>query len=112
MKRQTFIEIIEDIQRQERQDHETTEKLAGIMIDCTGFYATRLITSIVITLEAEFDDTDNTISWWLWDAPNAGANQAACIIFDKKRDKRWHITDAGKLYDYLVEVQEAKNSAK
>lgn len=58
MKRQTFIEIIEDIQRQTRQDRETTEKLASIMIDCTGFYATRLITSIVITLEAEFDDAD------------------------------------------------------
>nr|DAF81909.1 MAG TPA: hypothetical protein [Caudoviricetes sp.] len=33
MKRQTFIEIIEDIQRQARQDRETTEKLADIMVD-------------------------------------------------------------------------------
>lgn len=110
MKRQTFIEIIEDIQRQARQDRETTEKLADIMVDSTGFYTTRLITSLVMTLEAEFDDTDNTISWWLWDAPKAGADPAACVIFDKKRDKRWHLTDAGKLYDYLVEVQEAKNA--
>lgn len=110
MKRQTFIEIIEDIKWQDWQDHETTKKLADIMIDCTGFYATRLITSIVIALKAEFDDTDNTISWWLWDAPKAGADPAACVIFDKKRDKRWHLTDAGKLYDYLVEIQEAKNA--
>lgn len=66
MKRQTFIEIIEDIKWQDWQDHEITKKLADIMIDYTGFYATRLITSIVIALEAEFDDTDNTISWWLW----------------------------------------------
>lgn len=109
MKRQTFIEIIEDIQRQVRQDREITKKLAGIMIDCTGFYTTRLITSLVITLEAEFDDEDSTISWWLWDAPKAGADPAACVIFDKKRGKRWHLTDAGKLYDYLVEIQEVKN---
>ena len=112
MKRQTFIEIIEDIQRQAQQDRETTEKLASIMIDCTGFYATRLITSIVIILEAEFDDTDNTISWWLWDAPKAGADPAACVISDKKRAKLWHLTDAGKLYDYLVEIQAYKRKAE
>lgn len=110
MKRQTFIEIIEDIQRQARQDRETTKKLADIMIDCTGFYATRLITSIVIALEAEFDDDDSTIAWWLWDAPHAGKNKAACVITDEKHAKRWNITDSGKLYDYLVEIQEAKNA--
>lgn len=109
MKRQTFIEIINDIQLQQRRDRRITDKLAGIMTDCIGFYTTRLITSLVITLEAEFDDEDSTISWWLWDAPKAGADPAACVIFDKKRDKRWHLTDAGKLYDYLVEIQEVKN---
>ena len=110
MKRQTFIEIIEDIQRQARQDRETTKKLADIMIDCTGFYATRLITSIVIALEAEFDDDDSTIAWWLWDAPHAGKKKSACVITDEKHAKTWHITDSGKLYDYLVEIQEAKNA--
>ena len=35
MKRQTFIEIIEDIKWQDWQDHEITKKLADIMIDCT-----------------------------------------------------------------------------
>ena len=80
------------------------------MIDCTGFYATRLITSIVIALEAEFDDDDNTIAWWLWDAPHAGRKKAACVITDEKHGKSWNITDSGKLYDYLVEMQEAKNA--
>lgn len=110
MKRQTFIEIIEDIQRQARQDRETTEKLVNIMVDGTGFYTTRLITSLVITLEAEFDDDDSTIAWWLWDAPHAGKNKAACVVTDEKHAKRWNITDSGKLYDYLVEIQEAKNA--
>ena len=105
MKRKTFIEIIEDIKWQAWQDRETTKRLADIMIDCTGFYATRLITSIIIALEAEFDDADQTISWWLWDAPHAGAAPESCYITDEKRGKRWHITDAGKLYDYLVEMQ-------
>lgn len=110
MKRQTFIEIIDDIQRQARQDRETTEKLADIMVDSTGFYTTRLITSLVITLETEFDDDDQTISMWLWDAPHAGEVPESCYITDEKRHKEWHITDAGKLYDYLVEMQEAKNA--
>lgn len=110
MKRQTFIEIIEDIQRQARQDRETTEKLADIMVDSTGFYTTRLITSLVMTLEAEFDDDDSTIALWLWDAPHAGEVPEGCYIIDEKRRKEWHITDAGKLYDYLVEIQEAKNA--
>lgn len=112
MKRQTFIDIIEDIKWQSWQDRETTKKLADIMIDCTGFYATRLITNIVIILEAEFDDTDNTISWWLWDAPQAGTNREACDILDNKRNKHWYITDAGKLYDYLVEIQAYKRKTE
>ena len=36
--------------------------------------------------------------------------KAACVITDEKHAKRWNITDSGKLYDYLVEIQEAKNA--
>lgn len=110
MKRQTFIEIIADIQAQQRKDSEISQALGDITDEESVVYISQLVTSLVITLETEFDDDDQTISWWLWDAPKAGADPAACVIFDKKRDKRWHLTDAGKLYDYLVEVQEAKNA--
>lgn len=110
MKRQTFIEIIADIQAQQRKDNEISQALGDITDEESVVYISQLVTRLVITLETEFDDDDQTISWWLWDAPKAGADPAACVIFDKKRDKRWHLTDAGTLYDYLVEVQEAKNA--
>ena len=110
MKRQTFIEIIADIQAQQRKDNEISQALGDITDEESVVYISQLVTSLVITLETEFDDDDQTISWWLWDAPKAGADPAACVILDKKRDKRWHLTDAGKLYDYLVEIQEAKNA--
>ena len=110
MKRQTFINIINDINNQTKQDRETTEKLKSIMVDGDGFFITPLVHNIVLALESEFDDSDQTISWWLWDAPTAGKDATACTV--KHNDKRYHLTDSGKLYDYLVEVQEAKNSAK
>ena len=110
MKRQTFIEIIADIQAQQRKDNEISQALGDITDEESVVYISRLVTSLVITLEAEFDDDDQTISWWLWDAPHAGEVPEGCYIIDEKRRKEWHITDAGKLYDYLVEIQEAKRA--
>lgn len=110
MKRQTFIEIIADIQAQQRKDNEISQALGDITDEESVVYISQLVTSLVITLETEFDDDDQTISWWLWDAPHAGEVPESCYITDEKRRKEWHITDAGKLYDYLVEIQEAKNA--
>lgn len=110
MKRQTFIEIISDIQAQQRKDNEISRAIGDIIDEEPVVYISRLVTSLVITLETEFDDDDQTISWWLWDAPHAGEVPESCYITDEKRRKEWHITDAGKLYDYLVEIQEAKNA--
>lgn len=109
MKRQTFIEIIADIQAQQRKDNEISQALGDITDEESVVYISQLVTSLVITLETEFDDDDQTISWWLWDTPHAGEVPESCYITDEKRRKEWHITDAGKLYDYLVEIQEAKN---
>ena len=110
MKRQTFIEIIADIQAQQRKDNEISQALGDITDEESVVYISQLVTSLVITLETEFDDDDQTISWWLWGAPHAGEVPESCYITDEKRRKEWHITDAGKLYDYLVEIQEAKNA--
>ncbi len=110
MKRQTFVEIIADIQAQQRKDNEISQALGDITDEESVVYISQLVTSLVITLETEFDDDDQTISWWLWDAPHAGEVPESCYITDEKRRKEWHITDAGKLYDYLVEIQEAKNA--
>lgn len=101
--RKTFIEIIAHIQAQQRRDSEISQLLGGIA-DETAVYITQLVTNLVITLEDEFNDADQTISWWLWDAPHAGEVPESCCITDEKRRKEWHITDAGKLYDYLVEM--------
>lgn len=110
MKRQTFIEIIADIQAQQRKDSEISQALGYITDEESVVYISQLVTRLVITLETEFDDDDQTISWRLWDAPHAGEVPESCYITDEKCRKEWHITDAGKLYDYLVEIQEAKNA--
>lgn len=112
MKRQTFIEIIADIQAQQRRDNEISKAIGSIVDEAAVVYVTQLVTSLVITLETEFDDGDQTISWWLWDAPHAGEKPENCYITDKKRHKEWHITDAGKLYDYLVEIQAYNRKAE
>lgn len=113
MKRQTFIEIIADIQAQQRKDNEISQALGDITDEESVVYVSQLVTSLVITLEeTEFNDAGQTISWWLWDAPHAGEEPESCCITDKIRGKQWHITDAGKLYDYLVEIQAYKRKAE
>lgn len=61
MKRQTFIEIIADIQAQQRKDNEISQALGDITDEESVVYISRLVTSLVITLETEFDDDDQTI---------------------------------------------------
>ena len=113
MKRQTFIEIIADIQAQQRKDNEISQALGDITDEESVVYVSQLVTKLVITLEeTEFNDADQTISWWLWDAPHAGAEPESCYITDEKRRKEWHVTDAGKLYDYLVEIQAYNREAE
>lgn len=41
-----------------------------------------LVDKIVKALEVELDDVGQTISWWLWDAPDAGENGAGCVTID------------------------------
>lgn len=62
MKRKTFIEIIAHIQAQQRRDSEISQ-LLGDITDETAVYITQLVTNLVITLEDEFNDADQTISW-------------------------------------------------
>ena len=104
MKKQTFVDIIKAIQGQQQQDHKTTDCLINVLADSGGFYTTKLTVDIVTILEREFNDTGGTISWWLWDAPNAGKNSEACTI--EHNGKKWHLTDAGKLYDYVCMVKD------
>ena len=51
------------IQAQQRRDSEISQLLGGIT-DETAVYITQLVTNLVITLEDEFNDADQTISWW------------------------------------------------
>lgn len=85
MKRQTFIEIIADIQAQQRKANEISQALGDITDEESVVYISQLVTRLVITLETEFDDDDQTISWWLWDAPHAGEVPEGCYIIDEKR---------------------------
>ena len=61
-----------------------------------------------ITLEAEFNDADQTISWWLWGAPHAGEVPESCYITDEKRRKEWHVTDAGNIHEDSEVMEEQR----
>lgn len=104
MKRRTFVDIIKAIQEQQQQDRKTTDCLINIMTDGGGFYITELAVGVTVALEHEFNDANNTISRWLWDAPKAGTDPEACTV--EHNGKKRHLTDAGKLYDYMCMVKE------
>ena len=70
------------------------------------------IMSIIDVLEIEMDDPernglyDSIISWWLFDAPEAGKDKDSCYIETKKG--KILLETPEQLYDYLLECSEEK----
>lgn len=100
--KKTFIELIKSVQTQCIEDARISNHVNEIVRDSMpNVFSTPLVSHVVQALEAEMQDGDDTISWWLWDAPEAGANEDSAYIQFKNGDK-FYLYDASDLYDYLL----------
>ncbi|QOH56227.1 hypothetical protein [Rhodococcus rhodochrous] len=99
--RPTFIALIEAVQRQAVQDEVTGGHINALMPNSTdGVFITPLREELLDLLEAELGSQSDWISWWLWDAPEAGKDLESCVIHHED-GRRTVIRDAGDLYDFI-----------
>jgi len=64
---------------------------------------TNEITDAIITmLEDEMGDENDIISWWLYDAPNAGKDHDSCYVYIDDTEKVL-VDTPEKLYDHLLD---------
>lgn len=68
--------------------------------DFTGFF-THDTSVIVEWLENAMGDTEETISWWVWDTDCGKAEDELCTISFPKEKKDYTIKTPEDLYDYL-----------
>ena len=95
--KELFCDILANIKRQEFLD----QKLADVLAERTMTYflfdpENLFLKSLRDLLKAIFDDTDDTIGWWLYeDVPK--------IIY-MPNGEEWDISTPEALYDYLVDL--------
>lgn len=94
--------IIYEEERQQKLDKALQEYAPS---DFTGFYDSDLSAFLLEILADLMDDKYDTISWWLWDAPDRGRckDDRSCTICFKDEDSpEYVIRTPDDLYDYLV----------
>lgn len=100
MKKETFIKIIKAIIYQQKRDCEFDQAFASFYegyVMCSLTHNSQ--NQIINALETEMNDKDNTISWWLYDSPDAGNNkECAYVLIDKEKILLENIS---QLYDFL-----------
>jgi len=104
--REGFIIAINYILNLEKKEIKLTEDLQEFTgdKDFTGFMSI-WPGKIVEWLESEMEDSDNYISWWLWDCPEAGKckkDDSCSVWVNGEKSKPIVIRTSGDLYDFLT----------
>lgn len=101
--RDQFVQIINACIEQIDRDNEIADALDVVARDGANrslVFSTRLIDKLVSAI-----DYEDTISWWLWDGPEAGkrAEEFATYLgdIDEPFSEKIVINNAGELYDYI-----------
>ena len=104
--RETFIAMVDAVQHQEKLDRRIgkavdvfSEGDSDGLNNNSFVFVTPLSSSVVRLLEVELCDQDQTVSWWLWDAPDAGKDINGSKVTRDGKD--FVIGDAGDLYDWM-----------
>ena len=106
--KQEFIEIVDKLRKVDDFVDETNEKARKLddVIISDFFNATSLSISheniVVRLLENMFNDKE-ILTWWLYELDYGRKYEEGCIT---EGDKPIDISDAGKLYDYLIKIGE------
>lgn len=108
--RELFLSTIEKIRQQEARIDEFDKALSKM---CDGFpvfdkdnlYLIALRDLLKYTMQDQYDNID----WWLYEAPDAGYT----VSWEEDgKEVSVDLTEAGALYDYLVEEAAHRESSK
>lgn len=113
--KERFVNIIETLKETNDFVEETNEKAMKLQdaIRSDFFNAMSLSIShediVIQLLENMFNDED-IISWWLYDLDYGRKFKIGCIQEEKEgKIVKYDLSNAEKLYDYLVDNMEEKN---
>lgn len=112
--KQTFINTIEAIKRQDKKEQEFSEALDTIV---DGRFVSQMSVDIhsalVTVLEEIFQDKDEWISWWMYETSFGQDKKMKAYDGDvDKGGKEIKLGDAGKLYDFLLKNMEDNKNVK
>lgn len=109
LKRETFVDAIHAIQKQE----ELTDRLNEVYRELTDGCGSLVLGSItgnalIRTLEDGMDDQYGYIAWWLYEAPDGDKT----VIWEENgKEISVELSDVNDLYDYLVQNAEERRGA-
>jgi len=98
--KELFLSTISKIQKQEKRMDEFSKALSKVcdgfpVFDKNNLYLEALFDLLKYTMQDKYDN----ISWWLYEAPDAGYT----ISWEENGEKvSVDLTEASALYDYLV----------
>ncbi|WOI85965.1 hypothetical protein [Rhodococcus qingshengii] len=99
--RPTFIALLDAIQRQSDHDSSLEDHINALTPESVdSVFLTPLTSDLVPILEVELDDQNEWISWWLWDAPDAGKNIDGSTV-TTSGGHEVVLRNAGDLYDWV-----------
>ena len=107
MKKETFVNMINAIIDQIEKERKITETMESFLdgnfiIDITSEFINTILKSLEIEMQDPCinDKHGSLISWWLWDAPEAGKCKDSAWI-ELESGKRITLETPEQLYDYL-----------
>lgn len=106
LRKESFVEMLTHILEQEESARNLDDALKKYgEKDLSGF-ATKEPAFLVDWLNSamDIDKDDDTISWWLWDAPDAGkGSKKYCTVeFTNSNKKPFVVKTPGDVYDLIV----------
>ena len=106
LKRDTFVNAIRAIQKQEELADRLNEVYREMTDGCGSLMLGSLTgNALIATLEDGMDDQYGYVSWWLYEAPEGDKTVS---WEDEGKEVSVELSDVNALYDYLVQCAEER----
>ena len=103
MKKENFVKMIECLLEQDKKNDEFEQALTPFFDNyLVPTLTSKLEGDIIGILEDELNDKYETISWWLYDSPDAGKNKACSYV--EVKDIKIPLETPEQLYDFLKDA--------
>ena len=103
MKKENFVKMIECLHAQDRKNHKFEQALEPFFDNyLMSIMTSKIQNDIIDLLEDEMGDKFETVSWWLYDAPEAGKSKENCFV--EVKGVKIPVETSEQLYDFLKDA--------